>query len=116
MKKRKRVKMAYQFAELYRDDPEFELNCWFTDESTGEYYSIFIKIGLKVSKVNLFMLNLAIIVYLVEIEGARSRGRAGKILPPCTCQLSLEDGGDVICKCDNSLRPVIEKKAFPQKS
>ena len=51
---------------------------------------------------------------LVEIDGAGSKGKCGKVLPPCSC-LNFEDGGDVVCKCDNGLRPVIEKKAFPKK-
>ena len=53
--------------------------------------------------------------YLVEIGGAKSRGNTGKVLPPCSC-VSYQDGGNLLCTCENSLRPTIQKKAFPKKS
>ena len=51
----------------------------------------------------------------MEIDGASSRGNTGKILPPCTC-ITFANGGNILCQCDNALRPVIQKKAFPRKS
>ena len=54
------------------------------------------------------------ILNLVEISASQARGTAGKILPPCTCT-KYADGGDVLCKCENSLRPTIQKKAFAKK-
>ena len=49
----------------------------------------------------------------VEIGGC-ALGNTGKPLPPCSCP-PFEESGKAVCECLNSLRPTMNKKAYPKK-